>query len=75
MNGLEMKPIRQIEVVDDLVAEILRKKTPGERLRIGFEMWMSTRRMLLAHIRHIHPEWSQEETEKEVSRRFLHGTV
>lgn len=75
MNGSEMKPIRQIEVVDDLVAEILRKKTPGERLRIGFEMWMSARRMLLAHIRHIHPEWSQQETEKEVSRRFLHGTV
>ncbi len=75
MKRADMRPIRQIEAVDDLVAEILRKKTPGERLRIGFEMWLSARRMLSAHIRHIHPEWSQRQTEMEVSRRFLHGTL
>lgn len=75
MKRSDMRPISQIEAVDDLVAEILRKKTAAERLGIGFEMWLSARRMLSAHIRHIHPEWSRRQTEMEVSRRFLHGTL
>jgi hypothetical protein len=74
MNSSYKKP-GKIEVVDDLVAEILKRKTPAERLGIGFEMWLSARRMLLAHLRHIHPEWSLQEVEQEVSRRFLHGTL
>jgi hypothetical protein len=65
---------RQVEVVDDRVAEVLRAKTPAERLRIGFNIWISTRRMLMAHIGHIHPEWSQEEVNDEVVGRLLHGS-
>jgi hypothetical protein len=63
---------RQVEVVDDRVAEILKSKTPAERLRIGFNMWISARRMLLSHIKDTHPDWSQQEVEREVARRLLH---
>jgi hypothetical protein len=66
---------RQVEVVDDRVAEILRRKTPEERLRIGLNMWIGARRMLLSHIKNIHPEWSQQEVEHEVARRLLHGSI
>jgi hypothetical protein len=66
---------RRIEVVDDKMAEVLRSKTPAERLRIGFNMWISTRRMLLSHLSNSHPEWSREEVEREVARRLLHGSL
>lgn len=29
----------QIEVVDDAMAEVLRRKTPAERISIGFGLW------------------------------------
>ena len=40
----------QIEVVDEKVAEVLRLKTPAERIKIGFDMWVSARNMLTAHL-------------------------
>lgn len=66
---------RQVEVVDDRVAEVLKAKTPAERLRIGFNIWISARRMLLTHIGHRHPEWSQKEVNDEVAGRLLHGSL
>jgi hypothetical protein len=67
--------IRRVEIIEDQVAAVLRSKTPAERLRIGFNIWMSARRMLLSHIKHSHPDWSQLQVENEVARRFLHGSV
>jgi len=65
----------QIEVVDDAVADILRQKTPGERIRIGLNLWTSARNMLRVHLRRTHPEWSAEVIEKEVIRRLSGGVV
>ena len=65
----------QIEVVDDAVAEILRCKTPAERIRIGFNMWTSAHDMLLTQIRRTYPEWDAEKIEHEVARRLSHGAV
>jgi len=65
----------QIEVVDDAMADILRQKTPAERIRIGFKLWTSVRNMLRVHLKQTHPEWSAEKIEKEVVRRLSHGTV
>jgi hypothetical protein len=66
---------RQIEVPDELMVEVLRRKSPQERLRIGFDMWVSARNMLMTHIRHSHPDWSPKAVEHEVARRMSHGTV
>ena len=65
----------QIEVVDDAMAEVLRRKTPAERIKIGFALWTSARGMLFAHLKRTHPEWSTEMVEKEVARRLSHGAV
>jgi hypothetical protein len=66
---------RQVEVMDEAMAEVLRRKQPAERLRIGFSLWTSAHRMLMTHIRHTHPDWDQKTVEEEVARRFLHGTL
>ena len=66
---------RQVEVLDEAMAEVLRQKEAAERLRIGFNLWTSAHNMLMTHIRHTHPDWDQKAVEREVARRFLHGTV
>lgn len=65
----------QIEVVDDAMAEILKRKKPSERIRIGFTLWESAHKMLTVHLRKTHPEWDDKQVAGEVARRFLHGTV
>ena len=65
----------QIEVVDDVMAEVLRNKTPAERIRIGFNIWTSARNMLLVHLNKTHPEWNEERLNREVAGRLSHGAV
>jgi hypothetical protein len=65
----------QIEVVDEVMAEVLRKKQPAERIRIGFSIWSSAHGMLLTHIRNLHPDWHMKEVQREVARRLLHGSL
>jgi hypothetical protein len=65
----------QIEVVDDTVADILRRKTPAERIRIACDLWGSVYRMLVTHLRKTHPEWNSERVEQEVARRLSHGVI
>ena len=65
----------QIEVVDDAMAEVLRHKTPAERIRIGFDLWISARNMLMTHLKKTHPEWDNSKLSQEVARRLSHGAV
>jgi hypothetical protein len=65
----------RIEVVDDMMAEVLRRKTPAERISIGFGLWTSARKMLLSHLGSTHPEWDAERLTKEVAKRLSHGVV
>jgi hypothetical protein len=64
-----------IEVLDDAVADILRKKSPSERLAIANGMWRSARRMIESLLRAEHPEWTDDEIRREVARRMSHGAV
>jgi 2-polyprenyl-6-methoxyphenol hydroxylase-like FAD-dependent oxidoreductase len=69
-----MEPrIRAIEIVDDRVVEILRSKTPAERLAIADGMWSFARQMIRAIQAREHPDWSQGEIDREVARRMSHG--
>ena len=65
----------QIEVVDDTVAEILRRKTPAERIQTACDLWASVHCMLTTYLRKTHPEWSSKKIEQEVARRLSHGAV
>ena len=65
----------QIEVVDDVMAEVLRRKTPAERIQIGFKLWTAARNMLMTQLKNTHPEWDAAKLEQEVARRLSHGAV
>jgi Rv0078B-related antitoxin len=67
--------IPPFDMVDDDMARILREKTGAERLKIANDMFASARRMLASHLRSEHPDWSEEEIQREVSRRISHGAV
>ena len=65
----------RIEVIDDDMAATLRQKTGAQRLEIASRMFGSARRMLLSHLRSVHPDWDQRQIEREASRRLSHGAV
>ena len=65
----------QIEVVDEQMAEVLRQKSPQERLEIGFRMWESAREMIKSYLASEHPEWPEAELNQEVARRLLRGAA
>jgi hypothetical protein len=63
------------EVLDDRMAEILRSKTPAERLAIAFGMWSFARQTICRVVAHQHPEWSEANVNREVARRMSYGAV
>ena len=65
----------QIEVMDDAMAAVLRRKTPAERIRIGFTLWTSAQKMLTAHLAAQHPAWDLPRVGRGVARRLSHGAV
>ncbi len=67
--------VGRIEVLDDAMAEVLRRKTPAERLAIGFGLWRSARILLRGQLASLHPDWNEERLSREVVRRLSHGTV
>jgi hypothetical protein len=64
----------QIEVVDDAIAEVLRRKTPAQRLAMMFESNRTMRLMLRANIAHHHPDWTPQQVLREVARRMSRAT-
>ena len=62
---------RQIEVVDDRVAEILRRKTGAERVMMVCECNETMRTVIGSYLSGIHPDWDQEKILAEVARRML----
>ncbi|GAB4135169.1 MAG: hypothetical protein Tsb009_01170 [Planctomycetaceae bacterium] len=55
------------------MAEVLRQKTGAERLAIANRMWCSAREMIRHHLRQEHPDWTDEEIQRETARRMSHG--
>ncbi|MFI5378988.1 MAG: hypothetical protein ACHRHE_06815 [Tepidisphaerales bacterium] len=65
----------RIEVIDNAMADIVRRKTGAERLAIASGMYASARRMLVSHLRSIHSDWTDREVQLEASRRLSHGAL
>ncbi|MDZ4684436.1 MAG: hypothetical protein SH850_05050 [Planctomycetaceae bacterium] len=71
-----MSPRRPVvEILDPMVVEILRQKTPAERLAQAFDMWDFAVVMIRSSIRHEHAEWSEAEVLREAARRLSHGAT
>ncbi len=66
---------RNIEIIDDIMARILREKTPQQRLAIAFTLWTSARKQLLNYLRTEHPDWTDSMIQKEVAKRLSHGAI
>ena len=66
---------RRIEVVDEVMADVLRRKTPAQRIAIAFGLWRSVRKSLQSQLAAKHPEWDQRQVDREVARRLSHGIV
>jgi hypothetical protein len=56
------------------MVEVLRAKTPAERLAIAHGMFRSAQRMIGSHLRAVHPEWDEARVEQEVARRISLGS-
>lgn len=65
----------QIEVVDDAMADVLRKKTGAERLAIAFGLFSSARRTLINVLTDQHPDWTPDQVIAEAARRLSHGAI
>jgi len=63
------------EILDDRVAEILRRKTPAERLEMAFAMWRFGQELVRESVRASHPDWTEEEIHRETGRRMSHGAI
>jgi hypothetical protein len=50
--------------------EVYRRMLPHERLRVGFELYDMARSLARAGVRHQHPDWDEQQVEREVARRF-----
>jgi hypothetical protein len=66
---------RQIECVDEAMAEIYKNKTPAQRLQIAFGLWQLAKTLLFNLLRSSHPEWDERRLQREVTKRISHGTV
>ena len=53
--------------------EIYRRMTPGRRLELAENLYWSARRLKHAWLRSLHPDWSEEAVEAEVTRLFSHA--
>ncbi len=64
----------QIEVVDDAVAALLREKTAAQRIEMTAAAHRTARALLTGQVRSQHPEWTDEQVQREVARRLTRGT-
>lgn len=66
---------RNIEVVDDDMAEVFRAMTGAQRLKIANDMFESARRMIASHLASEHSDWDERRIQEETARRLSHGAV
>jgi len=62
-------------MIDDEMAAVIRAKSGAERLRIASDMYTCARGMLINHLRHEHPEWSEAQVIREAAGRLSHGSA
>ena len=66
---------RRFEVVEDAMAEILRRKTGLERLEIAGRLCRGARRLVRVNVSIRKPNWSEAKIDREASRRVAGGSA
>lgn len=67
--------MRNIEVLDDQMIEVLKTKKPEERLAIAFNMWSSAKKQLTNYLRGLYLDWDEKKIQQELVRRLSHGAI
>ncbi len=65
---------RNIEVLDEGIVQLLRGKTPAERVAMIFAADRTMRLRLEGHLRSQHPDWDDAVIDKEIARRMSRGS-
>lgn len=63
------------DFLDDVTLEILKKKTPAERILMAGRMWKSARVILRGAITTEHPDWTVDQVNREIAKRISGGLV
>ena len=66
---------KRYEIMDDQMAEIMRSKTPDEKLAMLDGMWRMARGLIRDKLRQDYPQWSEAEIDRETARRMSCGAV
>lgn len=74
-EGSQIRDGVQFEIIDDQMAEILRRKTDVQRLRSVDGFWRSARAILRAAIVTEHPDWDRTRVNAEISKRISNGAI
>lgn len=64
----------QIEVLDDAQVDVLRRKTPAQRVAMICASNRTMRQLIEGHLRTRHPDWEAERIQAEIARRMTLGT-
>lgn len=70
--GAKARP--RIELLDAALVEVLRGKTPVERVAMIFAANRTMRLRLEGHLRSRHPEWDDQTVLQEIARRMSRAT-
>ena len=70
-RGKDRRPC--VELLDDAVVEVLRRKTPTERVAMVFAANRTMRLRLEGHLRSRHPDWDDQTVMREIARRMSRG--
>jgi hypothetical protein len=62
-----------IDVIDDDLAEILRQKSPTQRIQMAAEANDTARILAAGGVRYLHPDWADDRVRQEVARRMLNA--
>jgi hypothetical protein len=65
----------RIEVVDDALAEVLRKKSPAQRIQMIGDANHTARILAAGGVRYQHPDWDDAQVQAEVLKRVCGGTA
>jgi len=66
---------RRMEVVDDAIADVLRRKTPAERVALVGASWRFARVWIEGAVRTQHEDWDDGRVMAEVRRRLSGGAA
>ena len=59
----------RIEILDDAMVDVLRRKTAAERVAMVFDAEQTLLAMLGSYLRESHPVWTEAQVNQEIARR------